>query len=104
MQIIFNSDNRIDGHAGVASDVEAVFGERLSRFSERLSRVEIHVADQNGPRGGSDDIRANVEARPNNGKPVTVSATGRDVGAATREAVSKLVSALDTEFGKQRTY
>jgi hypothetical protein len=90
MQIIFNSDNRIDGHAGVASDVETLFGERLSRFSERLSRVEVHVA--------------NVEARPNNGKPVTVSATGRDVGAATREAVSKLVSALDTEFGKQRTY
>lgn len=102
MQIIFNSDNRIDGHDGVASSAETLLTERLSRFSSRLTRVEVHVADQNGPRGGADDIRTTIEARPTGGKPIAVSGNGASVDASVRDAAGKLVSSLDTEFGKQR--
>lgn len=104
MQIIFNTDNRIDGHDGVASESETLLAGRLERFSERLSRVEVHVADLNGPRGGSSDIRCTIEARPNGGKPLAVSAESATLDASIRDASAKLVTLLDREFGKQRAY
>lgn len=100
MDIQFNTDNSLSKVSGVAERVEAHLRERLGRFEERLTRLEVHVGDTNGPKGGPDDISCTIEARPRNGAPLSTSGAAGDVDAAVRSASSKLVTVLDRHFGK----
>jgi hypothetical protein len=73
----------------------------LSRFAARLTRVELHLADENSPaKGGSADIRCTLEARPEGLRPLAVTHHDADPDAAMRGAAKKLARALDSEFGK----
>ncbi len=104
MLIQFNTDNRITGDESLAAQAEDIIASRLSRFSARLSRVEVHLADVNGPKGGNDDIVCTIEARPEGGKPVTVKGNSGQVDSALRDAADKMQALLDTHFGKLRTH
>lgn len=63
MQFQFNSDNSVQCSAADAERIEELVRGRLQHVSDRLTRVEVHVSDFNGPRGGP-DIRCLVELRP----------------------------------------
>lgn len=103
MQFQFNSDNRVVGDTAVAEDVEALVRGRLSRISDRLSRVEVHIGDVNGPRGGGDDKRCAVEVRPNGMKPISATDQASTVEAAVASATDKVLAAYDRQTGKQTT-
>lgn len=65
------------------------------RFADRLTRVEVHLRDENSPhKGGGDDMHAMFEARPAGRDPIAVEASGRDIYAAIRGAGEKLERAL----------
>lgn len=102
MQFQFNSDNRISGHEGVAEQIETLVRGRLDRVSDRLTRVEVHVGDVNGPRGGN-DIRCAVELRPNGMKPISGTDEASSIEAAVASATDKALSAFDRQIGKQTT-
>ncbi len=104
MLIQFNTDNRITGDEALAAQAEDIIASRLNRFSSKLSRVEVHLADVNGPKGGSDDIVCTIEARPEGGNPVTVKGNAGQVETALRDAADKMQALLDTHFGKLRTH
>mgnify|MGYP006172692853 CR=1 FL=1 len=57
------------GHLALA--VRAV-DDALARVSSRLTRVEVHLADENAGKGGADDKRCMIEARPAGQSPVAV--------------------------------
>ncbi len=67
MQVQFNSDSSVMGTENVAERIEASVREKLARFEERLTRIEIHVRDENGAKGGADDKACTIEARPRGG-------------------------------------
>jgi hypothetical protein len=100
MEIQFNSDNTISGTENVAERIEAQLRERLGRFEDRLTRLEVHIGDTNGPKGGGEDIRCTIEARPRGGAPVSTSAQAGEVDAAARQASAKMVTLLERQFGK----
>lgn len=104
MLIQFNTDNRISGDEALATQAEDIITSRLGRFSSRLSRVEVHLTDVNGPRGGGDDIVCTLEARPEGGKPVTVKGSGSQTDSALRDASDKMQALLETHFGKLKTH
>lgn len=88
------------GTENVAERIEEQLRNRLARFEDRLTRLEVHITDTNASRGGSDDKQCTIEARPRGSNPVTVTAQAGDVDAAARDAGAKMVSLLDTQFGK----
>lgn len=100
MQFQFNTDSSVMGTENVAERIEAQLRERLGRFEDKLTRLEVHVRDENGPKGGADDKVCTIEARPRGGDPVTVTANAEDVDAAARSAGSKMAKLLDKQFGK----
>jgi ribosome-associated translation inhibitor RaiA len=65
----------------------------MRRFSSRVTRIEVHVADLNGPRGGSADLRCAMEARINGRKPLAVEHRAGDLYAAINGAARKLRAA-----------
>jgi hypothetical protein len=70
--------------------------------SGRLTRVEIHVGEINGPRGGVDK-RCAVELRANGLEPITGTDTAETIEAAAVAATDKAVRALERRIGKMTT-
>ncbi len=100
MIVQVNTGNTIDGNAAMTGSLETLARDRLSRFAEKLTRVEIHVTDDNGPRDGGDDKQCVIEARPTGLGPVKVTDTAGSIHQATVGALGKMVSALDRTYGK----
>jgi len=100
MQVQFNSDSSVMGTENVATRIEASVREKIARFEDRLTRLEIHVRDENGTKGGADDKACTIEARPSGGKPIGVTAHASQVDDAARKAASTLAQRLERHFGK----
>ncbi|MXP08581.1 HPF/RaiA family ribosome-associated protein [Pseudoblastomonas halimionae] len=100
MRFQFNSDSSLMGTADVATRIENQVREKLARFEDRLTRLEVHIRDENGPKGGSNDKACTIEARPRGGRPIGVTEHSDDVDAAARKAASTLAQRLQRVLGK----
>ena len=49
MQILVNSDNSVVVDTDLVARIEADVRDTLDRFGDRLTRVEVHLSDVNGP-------------------------------------------------------
>ena len=95
MQIQVNTDRNLDGSAELITQVEATLESALSRFSNRITRVEVHLSDENGSqKSGSSDKRCVLEARLTGMKPIKVSADGSSHEQALNDAANNLVKLL----------
>jgi len=100
MQIQFNTDNQIDGSDALAERVETELRKSLARFSDHITRLEIHVGDVNAAKGGDDDKRCVIEARLAGRQPEAVRHEAATVDAAIDGATQKLRRFLDGTLGR----
>ena len=101
MQFQFNSDHTVMGTENVAERIEAMMREKLARFEDRLTRLEVHVRDVNGAKHGAEDKECVIEARPRGGKPIGVHGKADKVDDAARKAANTLAQRLERIFGKE---
>lgn len=104
MQIQINTTNDVEGRAALLSHAEDQVRQRLSRFESRLTRIEMHLGDENGARNTAGDKRCVLEARPTGLAPVTVTDHGNTLEEAMSGALKKIVNSLETTFGKLATH
>lgn len=100
MQFQLNTDANIQGDDRLAEVAKQTVASALGHLTDRLSRIEVHLADVNAAKGGTDDIRCIIEARPEGMQPQTVTHNDATVEAALRGGARKIRSLLDSEFGK----
>ena len=100
MFIQIHTDNQVASDGERDGRLEEQIRQRLARFENRITDVEIHVSDVNGPRGGAADLRATLEARVNGVPPVAVAEHGTSIDRAILGAAKKAVRALDNQLGK----
>lgn len=100
MQIQINTDDNISGREAIAQRIETEIETVLGRFGDHITRVEVHLSDKNAGKGGADDIRCLMEARPAGLDPVAVTHDAATVEAACGGAVRKLQRLLDSSLGK----
>ncbi len=101
MQIQVNTDNNIDGREAVIEDVQERAQAKLRPVASHLTRVEIHLADLNAPKGGPDDMRCMAEARPEGRNPIAVTHNDESLGKAVNGALDKLRAAVESDLGKR---
>ena len=101
MQILVNTDNTITGREDLEEHVRSTVESKLGRFSEHVTRIEVHLGDENSHKGGDGDLRCTMEARVEGLHPTAVTAHSDTVVKAVDGAVAKLRSALDTTLGKR---
>ena len=101
MQFQFNSDHTVMGTENVATRIEAMMRDKLARFEDRLTRVEVHVRDVNGAKHGADDKECMIEARPRGGRAIGVTGKSDKVDDAARKAANTLSQRLERHFGKE---
>lgn len=101
MHVQINTDSNIEGDNALAQQVEAVVRETLDRFSEQISRVEVHLSDENSDKKlGTDDKRCLLEARLVGIQPIAVSHQAATLEQAVDGAAEKLKRYLDSTLGR----
>ena len=102
MQIQVNSDNHIQSSVSLEEWVRTTIESTLERYEEDLTRVEVHLRDENGDKPGPHDMRCQLEARPKGHQPVSVTHKADTLEQAVEGAATKLEHALEHLFGKLR--
>ncbi len=100
MQIQVNTDNFIHGDERVVEISEAAVEADLGYFSDRLTRIEVHLKDQNADKHGPDHIRCTMEARPRGMDPIAAHHDAADIRAALKGAAKTLRGRLNSTFAK----
>ena len=104
MKIQVNTDANIDGTEALATQVRATVEEALERVLEHITRVEVHLSDQNGPlRDGQatqPDKRCVMEARLEGRQPIAATDQAATLDQAVRGAADKLARMIDSALGR----
>ena len=96
------SDKHIDSDKRTQDWVTATVEVTLEHHLEDLTRVEVHLSDENGGKSGPKDKRCKMEARPKGHQPILVSHDADSLTQAVEGAAEKLEHALEHLFGKLR--
>ncbi len=104
MIIQFNADNNLTVHEEFSEKLKGHISAALDRFSEHITRIEVHLSDNNGSKTGQDDKKCLLEARVQGKPPLVVSAGGKNYELALDGALDKLKSSLDTVFGRMQNH
>lgn len=102
MQIQINTDDNVEGRDGLSAWVEGVVQEDLSSLTDWLTRVEVHIGDENAAKGGAADKRCMMEGRVRGRPPIAVTEHATTVELAVRGAAHKLARALRHLVDKQQ--
>ena len=100
MKIQLNTDVHIDGTEALAEQVATTVEHALERFSEHVTRVEVHLSDENGDKSGQHDQRCMLEARLEGRQPVAVTDHAATLEQAVQGAAQKLAHLLDSRLGR----
>ena len=101
MQIQVNTDKNISG-SDTQQLVEDTLKRVLARFSGAITRLEVHLSDENSAaKSTSGDKRCLLEARLEGRQPVSVTEQADSIEQAVQGAAQKMVRLLDSELGKQ---
>jgi ribosome-associated translation inhibitor RaiA len=101
MLIQINTDSNIEGNDALAQQVEAVVRDTLDRFSKRITRIEVHLSDENSNKKlGTEDKRCLLEARLAGLQPIAVSHKASTLEQAVDGAVEQLKRSLESTLGR----
>jgi hypothetical protein len=100
MRIQLNSDKNISVDARLTQFIEREVHGGLKGFISRLTRVEVFLSDVNSHKPGVRDKRCLIEARPARHRPLVASNRAKTVEDATKGALTKLRSSLQTFYGR----
>ncbi|MDD0841317.1 HPF/RaiA family ribosome-associated protein [Pseudomonas sp. Gutcm_11s] len=92
--------NQIEGSARLQEWVSAEVTDRLEHFDELLTRVVVHISDENAHKSGSDDKRCLIEARPKGHQPISVTHKAEAMEQAIDGAAEKMRHALEHMTGR----
>jgi ribosomal subunit interface protein len=102
MLIQINTDDNITNTDALTGHVESVVKDALDRFADQITRVVVHLSDENSDKkSGSADIRCLLEARLAGLQPISVSAEAATVAQAVDGATRKLKRSLDSTLGRR---
>ena len=104
MTIQLNTDKNLTIHQEYEDKIQGQITESLSRFSDLITRLEVHLSDENGSKDGLEDKRCLLEARISGKEPIAVTNLGNNYDLAISGALTKLKSKLETIAGKLKTH
>lgn len=101
MLVQINTDRNIEGTEAMAQQAEEAIRSALDRFTDHLTRVEVHLSDLNSDhRVGPGDKRCLLEARLTSRQPIAVSHQASTVEQAVDGAAQKMTRSLEKICGQ----
>lgn len=101
MLIQINTDKNIEGDDALTQRLDTQVKNTLNRFSDQITRIEIHLSDENSDKKlGSEDKRCLMEARVAGLQPISVSHQAMTLEQAADGAAKKLRRSLESTLGR----
>jgi ribosome-associated translation inhibitor RaiA len=103
MRIQVNTDRHITANSELVASVSSIVEHTLERFDGDITRIEVHLSDENGHKqDGNPDIRCLMEARLQGRQPLAVTHQAANVDQATDGAADKLNRLISSTLGRLR--
>jgi hypothetical protein len=100
MIIQLNTDKNLTIHSEYEAQITSKLNHDLERYTDHISRIEVHMSDENGSKGGINDKKCLLEARFEGKPPIVTSDLGDTYDLALKGATEKLRNALKTVVSK----
>ncbi|MBK5271957.1 MAG: HPF/RaiA family ribosome-associated protein [Bacteroidia bacterium] len=104
MTIQLNAGKNLNIQESFGEKLDDLLTEELSRFSEHITRLEVHLSDENGIKEGQNDKRCMLEARLEGRQPIAVTANAETHEQSVAAAIDKLKNSLDTILERLRNH
>ncbi len=105
MKIQINTDANINQSEAQPEQTEAILTDILERFANQITRVEVHLSDENSnKKSGLADMRCLLEVRLEGLQPVVVTDEAASVEQAIEGAAGKMRRSLDSILGKRKMH
>lgn len=104
MQIQVNTDKNVTGNEELIASSTSLISEELSRFSQQVTRVEVHFSDEDGNKDGHNDKRCMMEVRLAGLKPIAVTNLSNTHEQAISGAIDKLKTSLEKITGRLKKH
>ncbi|WP_432672889.1 HPF/RaiA family ribosome-associated protein [Flavobacterium sp. SM2513] len=104
MQIQFNTDKTVEGNERMQSHFSEEITESFKRFEDKITRVEVHLGDENNEKFGIDDKRCLIEVRLAGKNPIAVTNHANTIEKAISGATDKMKKLLTTTFEKLKAH
>jgi len=102
MTIQFNTDKTISGEKRSEDFFRSQIAEALKRFESHLTRIEVHLKDENGKKEGINDISCVIEARLEGRQPIAITNKAASTDLAISGALDKIKTAIESIIGKMQ--
>ncbi|GFE60637.1 HPF/RaiA family ribosome-associated protein [Geobacter sp. AOG2] len=101
MQIQINTDRNIESNEALANYIRQETEQALSRFSDHITRVEVHLSNENSDKErGKDGQRCVMEARPEGRQPIAATHQALTLDRAVKGAADKLSRLIENTTGR----
>lgn len=101
MQIQINSDKNIELNPELSNQVKDTVEDALDRFTSEITRIEVHLSDQNSHKGGADDKRCVIEARLKGRQPIAATHQAETIGKAIDGSADKIKRSIESLLGRK---
>ncbi len=100
MLVQVHTDPNIESSPELTAQVEAIVAGSMERFANRISRVQVHLGDENSHKSGHADKRCMMEARLDGRPPIAVTSHAATLDQAMDGAAAMLVRSIDSALGR----
>jgi len=100
MQVLVDTHHNVEGCEQFSHHIDVGVRTALHRYADQITRVEVHLSDENVAKSGGADRRCLIEARPSGHQPVTVSNDAATLQGAFDGAAKKMAHLLESTLGR----
>lgn len=104
MTIQINTDKTITGEKRSIDFFTSQIAEGLQRFESHITRIEVHLKDENGKKDGFNNVSCLIEARLEGRQPIAITNQANTIDLAVSGAIDKIKTAIETILGRIRKH
>ena len=102
MNIQINTDHNIKSNKTLIAKFSSTIKNALSRISDNITSVQVHLSDEDGNKKGNNDKRCMIEARLEGRRPIVVTEHAANLNQALDGALDKLLGMVESIQGRLR--
>jgi ribosome-associated translation inhibitor RaiA len=102
MNIQINTGHNIQSNEALIAKFSSTIKSALSKISNHITKVVIHLKDEDGDKKGKNDKRCMIEAHLKGRQPIVVTDYADTLNQALNGAIHKLISMIESIRGRQR--
>lgn len=100
MTIQINTDKTLTVEKRSSDFFISQITEALQRFESHITRIEVHLKDENGKKDGFNNISCLLEARLKGKQPIAITNQANTLDMAVTGAIVKIKTTIESILGK----